>query len=773
MASITTNITSGSQHRGSAKLPSSSLAVLESFDPFTKVLDPSIDTMGSRRHSTTVSSRPLDRNSYHAPPSCPSPRTGHPQLAKSQSTRAVMSTMTPRVDLSPVVKKETLNGPTYGRSHSLIGFDPLATPATTASTASPMVYSTTSSPMVYSASAASSPIGLPKSPRPMINSAASSPMGLPKSPRFGRQLGLSKLTPEPLPLLAPLDSSMRPPSPAPKKTSRLSRIAPQQKKKPLTPAARTSTDMDNKHRRDVQSFCISDLRAVSSEAMEQENLEDSIADIFGISSSSNMDSGGSKLEFSASSILPNKLDTSSEIKPKNPASLTPRTDSKSIEIQQEPPEQPKDVKGMISRGLASPRKKIMNWSKKAHHRIKSLDTKDAANAAAKAVSAINRSSLPNTPIEGARRSSMYPAMIQDLMELSFSQLQMPTLAKPSPTSFLTGKEDEVVRTCELDPSPHQMEIPKLREFVVAARLNEFIENYRRVDQNIDLQQWVGMNRMDLQEIKIAQHQPIAQSLLECGDDVCLQGVITKGASADERTEMVIFEGQRQFTVACRGTTEQQCKLGLTMKSKKNRIAAVPLDAEHPNVDVYSYFKEEYTALEAECFALLDKLTEQNPFCDLCFTGHSFGAAIATLAAFRYANARPMMRVSCITFASPKVGFSAFKQLVNSSPNLKVMRLEYGQDGKCQLPSLGGYHVGHTLVLHGSLGHNSLKTNNKPVLAYKFDAPKYKKFKTTHPDLRSYVNALEEVARLGLPWAEDFVGTSGQGVVVNNEPRQVV
>jgi hypothetical protein len=158
---------------------------------------------------------------------------------------------------------------------------------------------------------------------------------------------------------------------------------------------------------------------------------------------------------------------------------------------------------------------------------------------------------------------MYPAMIQDLMELnlskSLSQLQMPSLAKPSPTSFLTGKEDEVVRTCELDPSPHQMEIPSLPEFVVMSRLNEFVENYRRVDQNFDLQQWVGMSRMNLRQVRIPQHQPIVQSLLECGDDVTLQGAIIKGANADERSEVVVFEGQRQFTVVFRGTTEQQCK----------------------------------------------------------------------------------------------------------------------------------------------------------------------------------------------------------------------
>ena len=147
--------------------------------------------------------------------------------------------------------------------------------------------------------------------------------------------------------------------------------------------------------------------------------------------------------------------------------------------------------------------------------------------------------------------------------------------------------------------------------------------------------------------------------------------------------------------------------------------------------------------------------------------------MATLGAFRYANARPTSRVSCLPLASPKVGFSMFQSLVKSMPNLKVIRLELGQDGKCHLPSAnGGDHVGHTLVLNGSLGSKAEKVT-QPVLAYEFDAPKHKKFGTKHPSLQAYTNALEEISRLKLKWGNDFVGTSGKGVVVNNESRLVV
>jgi len=381
-------------------------------------------------------------------------------------------------------------------------------------------------------------------------------------------------------------------------------------------------------------------------------------------------------------------------------------------------------------------------------------------------------SLPTTPMSSVHRTadqklSMYPGIASDLMDLKLNKLELPALAKPSPTSFLTGKEDEVVRTSG-EAAPFQMEIPPLALVAVVSRLNLFVDAYRDMDQNFDLQQWAGSSRMDLRGVQIPQHVPIAQALLDCGEDVCLRGVVSSGSHADDRLECVIFEGQRQFLAVFRGTTEQQSK-GISSKSSKKKAAT--LDEAHKKAEVYGAYLEEYTKLEAKCFAILDKLTDAEPFCDVAFSGYSFGGAMATLGAFRYASARPTSRVSCVTMASPKAGFSLFEQLVKSQPNLKVIRLELGQDGKCQLPGVGGSHAGHTLVLNAALA----KSEKVPhaVLAYNFGAPKPKKFGTKHPNLQQYVVALEEIGRLKLKWVKDFVGTSGKGVVVNNESRLVV
>jgi len=416
--------------------------------------------------------------------------------------------------------------------------------------------------------------------------------------------------------------------------------------------------------------------------------------------------------------------------------------------------------------------KLLPFLRKGHRRSKSLES-EKKNEIPEAIT--SQTSEPNPQCMSAESEDSKTTsngIVQELMDLKdkFIQLQIPTLAKPSPTSFLTGKGDEAVRTSEYEPSPFQVEIPSLPEVVEMARLNDFVENYRRMDQNFDLRELIGYSRTDLQQVKIKEHIPIAQSLLECGDGLVVQGFLSKGTYADDRLEAVVFEGQRYFIVIFRGTTEQQTKV---LGSSKSKRRAVPLDPQQENVEVYSGFKEEYSKLEQECFALVDRLSEQNPFCDVVFSGYSFGAAMATLAASRYATARPMMRVGCFTLASPKVGFSLFRHVVNSLPNLKVIRLELGQDSKCQAPTVGGWHVGHTIVLSSSLSQQNTQKTNKPILAYKFDTPKHKKFKTTHPDLRNYITTLEEVARLNIPWVKDFVNTAGKGVVVNNEARQVV
>lgn len=533
----------------------------------------------------------------------------------------------------------------------------------------------------------------------------------------------------------------------------------------LAPPLYNAASKPNATHTSSQTFCMADLQRIVQQAYREENSAMKSPQSPDNQKLSPKSAGGVRKGLLASLTLSPKRSKS----PMRPSSKSPV---------------PTDKSGKPRKSITQ---KLMSKVSKGHRRTKSMETpyevtsSDAADPNGEIRTSRSNDSLGMTSAaavvtmpESKRSSADSSDMMSDLMELKFDQLQLPTLSKPAPTSFLTGKEGEVMRTCEHEAAPFQMEIPSPDELVVAGRLNEFVDNYRRMDQNFDLQDWAGLGKMELKQISVEEHIPIAQQLIECGDDAQVRGVVSEGTNCDNRVEAAIFEGQRNFTVVMRGSTEQQAKPA----SKKTGTTrnSVPIGPDLKPTEVYEVFLDEYKKIEAKCFDLLDKLTEAEPFCDVVFTGYSFGGALATLAAVRYANARPTMRVKCYPMASPKVGLADFRQMVNSSPNLRVVRLEYGQDSKCQFPNQqGGSHVGHTLVLNPSLGASSTSINKvkDPVLAYKFEAPKLKTFKTIYPDLQSYVASLEEIIRLDLEWTKDFVGTSGSGVVVGDENRLVV
>lgn len=79
-------------------------------------------------------------------------------------------------------------------------------------------------------------------------------------------------------------------------------------------------------------------------------------------------------------------------------------------------------------------------------------------------------------------------------------------------------------------------------------------------------------------------------------------------------------------------------------------------------------------------------------CPIFYTGHSLGAALATLAASRRAPQ------AVYTFASPRVGNGAFADSLHSLP---VYRIVDDQDAFTRLPpeSLGFHHVGMLHTLH--------------------------------------------------------------------------
>jgi hypothetical protein len=207
------------------------------------------------------------------------------------------------------------------------------------------------------------------------------------------------------------------------------------------------------------------------------------------------------------------------------------------------------------------------------------------------------------------------------------------------------------------------------------------------------------------------------------------------------------------------------------------------------VQVLNTFRSAYfgTPLEKTVFALLANLTMRKPFFDITFTGHSFGAAMATVASFRYASAKPQMRVSCHVFGSPRVGGEEWRQMVHSVPNLRVYRVVNGSDPYVLLPNGNEWvHCGHAIQI------SDLTTFNGKVgvtiKARRFDRDRSNLLgfvqsmvisknltqgssqgKIDH-EIQSYV---EKLKRTGSHWFDDFCELKGKGVSGTNDEMRTL
>ena len=211
--------------------------------------------------------------------------------------------------------------------------------------------------------------------------------------------------------------------------------------------------------------------------------------------------------------------------------------------------------------------------------------------------------------------------------------------------------------------------------------------------------------------------------------------------------------------------------------------------EDQGVPVVDTFRKVYfgTSLETTVFALLANLATRKPFFDIVMTGHSFGAATATIASLRYASANSQMRVSCNVFSSPRVGGEEWRQLVHSVPNLRIYRVENGSDPYVMLPSGSEWiQCGHAIQItdNESDGHvgsefkarrfdrdQSTSTQNN-LLGYvqaKVFSQGSVDGKVSH-EIQSYV---EKLSTSGEQWFTDFCEVKGKGVSGENNEMRVL
>lgn len=129
----------------------------------------------------------------------------------------------------------------------------------------------------------------------------------------------------------------------------------------------------------------------------------------------------------------------------------------------------------------------------------------------------------------------------------------------------------------------------------------------------------------------------------------------------------------------------------------------PLFPDNPSIKVHSGFLKQFRSIKT---ALIDEISAQNEFIDIVhFSGHSLGAALATLAAGFFGpviHSIMGLRVICHSFGSPRVGNKDFVEWWTGKVD-ESMRILNCKDPVPLLPVNGFYtHINGGLEINDRL-----------------------------------------------------------------------
>jgi triacylglycerol lipase len=152
------------------------------------------------------------------------------------------------------------------------------------------------------------------------------------------------------------------------------------------------------------------------------------------------------------------------------------------------------------------------------------------------------------------------------------------------------------------------------------------------------------------------------------------------------TQCYVASNDRFAIVAFRGSEiwkkEEKFDLNRMIADLKTDVD-IRLTDWPPGGRVHRGFKEALEEVWPELSAYMTEL--QSRGCKIWITGHSLGAALATLCGSRYGNVQGVY-----TFGSPRVGDDGFKEKLD----LKIYRFVNNDDIFCQVPPPGRYvHIG--------------------------------------------------------------------------------
>jgi len=137
---------------------------------------------------------------------------------------------------------------------------------------------------------------------------------------------------------------------------------------------------------------------------------------------------------------------------------------------------------------------------------------------------------------------------------------------------------------------------------------------------------------------------------------------------------VIFTQENNIWVSFRGTfSKEEYKKDFQYKQESlffsNSLSQSKLDflktSNNSSVNVHAGFEEVYLNLRDDLLSTIKSISNSNPYLqNIIISGHSLGAAIATLAGIDLAQSG-YANVGVYNFASPRIGDSTFKSVVDN------------------------------------------------------------------------------------------------------------
>ena len=162
------------------------------------------------------------------------------------------------------------------------------------------------------------------------------------------------------------------------------------------------------------------------------------------------------------------------------------------------------------------------------------------------------------------------------------------------------------------------------------------------------------------------------------------------------------------------------QVGITVSEKNKRIVTVFRGSESKSdwwYDFMIYKSRLYTEEHDDCcvhtgflkqlhtndvyLKILKTVTEQlqeHPDYEVYVTGHSLGAALATLCGFEFAHNLGDSKITVVSFASPRVGNQKFKEVFDAKENLVHYRVTNNRDIITAAPMIFYKHVGTNIAL---------------------------------------------------------------------------